>query len=204
MGRLLVAAILLAALAGTAAAQAERASLRGQCNSKSVDIYYWPQGHPAVPAIGFPAFGPAHVEFYKGHDVANAGQLGYMDVARSALSPTQCTAVADKPFLIPAGTATQTAASTQKLRCTALANAEIRIGPWTQVKQRVVTRLVKIKGKKRKVRRVVRTTVTLGNLGSVGATGTTPAVAEVRLSNPPGKSSLKWDPRACVAVDVGG
>ena len=54
------------------------------------------------------------------------------------------------------------------------------------------------------MRRVVRTSVTLGNLGSVGATGTTAAVAEVRLSNPPGQSSLKWDPRACVAVDVGG
>ena len=60
------------------------------------------------------------------------------------------------------------------------------------------------RGLRRKVRRVVRTSVTLGNLGSVGATGTTAAVAEVRLSNPPGQSSLKWDPRACVAVDVGG
>ena len=204
MRRLLVAALLLATLAGTAAAQTERGSLRGQCSSTSVDVYYWPQGHPAVPALGFPAFEPAHVEFYKSRDVANAGQLGYMDVARSALSPTQCTAVADKPFRIPEGTATQTTATTQKLRCTVVADAEIRIGPWTQVRQRVVTRVVKIKGKKRKVRRVIRTTVTLGNLGSVGATGTTAAIVEVRLSNPPGKSSLKWDPRACVAVAVGG
>ena len=100
-------------------------------------------------------------------------------------------AVADKPFRIPAGTATQTAATTQKLRCTVVAGAEIRIGPWTQVKQR-------------NVRRVIRTTLTVGNLGSVGAKGTTAAVVEVRLSNPPGKSSLNGDPRACVAVDVGG
>lgn len=127
-----------------------------------------------------------------------------MDVARSALSPTQCTAVADKPFPIPVSTATETTATTQKLRCTVVADAEIRVGPWTQVKQRVVTRVVKIKGKKRKVRRVIRTTATLGNLGSVGATGTTAAVVEVRLSNPPGKSSLEWDPGACVAVEVGG
>ena len=204
MRRLLVAAVLLAALAGTAAAQTDRMDIRGQCGSRSVDIYYWPQGHPAVTAVGFPAFAPAHVEFYTGHDVSNAGQLGYMDVARSALSPTRCTAVADKALPIPAGTVTQTAAATQKLRCTVLANAEIRIGPWTQVKTRVVTRVVKIKGKKKKVRRVIRTTVTVGNLGSVGQAGATAAIAEVRLSNPPGKSSLKWDPRACVAVDVGG
>ena len=204
MRRLLVAALLLAALAGTAAAQTERGSLRGQCSSTSVDIYYWPQGHPAVPALGFPAFAPAHVEFYKSRDVANAGQLAYTDVARSALSPIQCTRVADKPFPIPVGTATQTTATTQKLRCTAAADAEIRIGPWTQVKQRVVTRVVKIKRKQRKVRRVIRTTVRLGNLGSVGATGTTAAILDVRLSNPPGKNSLKWDPRACIAVDVDG
>jgi hypothetical protein len=202
--RLLVAATLLTVLAGTAAAQTERAGVRGQCNGTSVDVYYWPQGHPAVPANGFPAFGPAHVEFYKGHDVSNAGQLGYMDVARSALSPTQCTAVADKALPIAAGAVTQTAAATQKLRCTVVANAELRIGPWTQVKRRVVTRIVRVNGKKRKVRRVIRTTVTLGNLGSVGQAGATAAVAEVRLSNPPGKSSLKWDPRMCVAVDVGG
>ena len=76
MRRLLVAALLLATLAGTAAAQTDRGSLRGQCSSTSVDIYYWPQGHPAVPALGFPGFASAHVEFYKSRDVANAGQLG--------------------------------------------------------------------------------------------------------------------------------
>jgi hypothetical protein len=67
-----------------------------------------------------------------------------------------------------------------------------------------VARIIKVRGKKKKVRRVIRTTVTLGNLGSVGLAGATAVVAEVRLSNPPGKSSLKWDPRTCVAVDVGG
>ena len=83
-------------------------------------------------------------------------------------------------------------------------NAEIRLGPWTQVKTRVVTRTIKVKGKKKKVRRVIRSTVKLGSLGSVGVTGSTTAAAEVRLSNPPGNSSLTWDPTACVAVDVTG
>ena len=204
MRRLLFVGFAAAVLAATAAAQTNRADTRGLCNTNSVDIYYWPQGHPAIPAIGFPAFAPAHVEFYKGHDVSNPGQLGYLDVSQAGLSTSQCAATTDRPLPIAPGTATQTTAATQKIRCTFAANAEIRLGPWTQVKTRVVTRTIKVKGKKKKVRRVIRSTVKLGSLGSVGVTGSTTAAAEVRLSNPPGNSSLTWDPKACVAVDVTG
>ncbi len=127
-----------------------------------------------------------------------------MDPAQGGVSGSQCSAVADTPLAIAAGTPTQTATATQKLRCTFTANAEIRHGKWTQVKTRVVTRTIKVKGKKKKVRRVVRTTVQLGSLGSVGVTGATAAAAEVRLSAVAGKSSLKWDTRGCFPVDVGG
>jgi hypothetical protein len=51
---------------------------------------------------------------------------------------------------------------------------------------------------------VIKTTVELGNLGSVGVTGATVAAAEVRMSAVSGKSSLTWDTRACVPVDVAG
>jgi hypothetical protein len=68
----------------------------------------------------------------------------------------------------------------------------------------VVTRTIKVKGKKKKVRRVIRTTVLLGNLGSIGVTGGTAAVAEVRMSAVAGKSSLKWDTRTCAPVEVAG
>jgi hypothetical protein len=206
MRRLLILLGIAAAvvLAGTATAQTDRVAARGVCSAKGVDIYFWPQGHPAIPAIGFPAFAPTHTEFYKPHDVSNAGGLAYMDATQAGLSSTQCSAVTDTPLTIPAGTPTQTTTATQKLRCTFTANAEIRTGSWTEVKTRVVTRTIKVKGKKKKVRRVIRTTVQLGNLGSVGATGATAAAAEVRLSLVPGKSSLTWDTRACVPVDVAG
>jgi hypothetical protein len=62
-------------LAGTALAKTDRADVRGLCNSKGVDIYFWPQGHPAIPAIGFPAFAPTHTEIYKPRDVRTQGSL---------------------------------------------------------------------------------------------------------------------------------
>jgi hypothetical protein len=55
-----------------------RVSCGGTVNK--IDIYFWPHGHPAVPSIKFPKFSPAHVEVYKAGSVANAGQLGYLDV----------------------------------------------------------------------------------------------------------------------------
>jgi hypothetical protein len=191
-------------LAGTASAQTDRADDRGLCNSKGVDIYFWPQGHPAIPAIGFPAFAPTHTEIYKPHDVSSTGALGYLDPAQSGLSGNQCSGITDAPLTIAAGTPTQTTTATQKLRCTFAANAEIRLGKWTQVKTHVVTRTIKVKGKRKKVRRLIRTTVQLGNLGSVGVTGATAAAAEVRMSPVSGKSSLKWNPAACTSVDVAG
>src|SRR3954447_4329197 len=196
MRRLVVAAILSTVFVGTALARPEAQTVRGLCNSASVDLYYWPDGHPAVPAVGFPPFAPAHVELYVARDVTNAGQLAYMDVVRAALSPTRCSALTEKPVAIPARAATRSTVTAQKLRCTLAADAQVRIARWTQVKRRVVVR--------RKVRRTIRTIVTLGNRGSVGASGALAAVAEVRLSNPPGRSSLRWNARACVTVDVAG
>lgn len=54
----LVAASL--AVAGQSASAARIA-----CGTKAIDVYFWPHGHPAMPAYGFPAFKPAHEEIYK-------------------------------------------------------------------------------------------------------------------------------------------
>jgi hypothetical protein len=193
-----------AVLAGTATARTDGAGIRSVCNAKGVDIYFWPEGHPAIPAIGFPAYAPRHTEFYKPNDVSNSGELAYMDPTKSVISANQCSGVADTILTIAAGTPTQTTTATQKLRCTFAANADVRLGAWTEVKTRVVTKTIKVKGKKKKVRRTFRTTVELGNLGSVGVTGGTAAAVEVRLSPVAGKSSLTWDSRACAPVDVAG
>jgi hypothetical protein len=191
-------------LAGTALGKTDRADVRGLCNSKGVDVYFWPQGHPAIPAINFPAFAPTHTEVYKPHDVTNTGQLAFLDPAQAGISGNQCSAATDTPLKLPAGTPSQTTTQTQKVRCALSVNAELWYGPWTQTKVRYVTRTIKVKGKKKKVRRAIRTTVRAGELMTAGATGASGAVVEVRMSATAGKSSLKWDTRACTAVDVSG
>ena len=41
-------------------------SIEAQCNSKSGSYLFWPQGHPAIPGIGFPSFATPHLELYGG------------------------------------------------------------------------------------------------------------------------------------------
>jgi hypothetical protein len=203
---LFMPAVLATALVATAIAPAKsnQTTLRGACSAKGVDFFFWPQGHPAIPAIGFPAFAPAHLELYKSRDVSNPAQLAYVDARNGGLA-SSCTAATDTALTLPASAPTEATTQTQKLRCTLDANADIRVTPWKKVTKRFVVRIVKIKGKKKKVRRLVTKTVVVGNVASVGVTGGSGAVAEVRISGVAGtSSSMKWDTRSCTAVDVTG
>jgi hypothetical protein len=194
-----------AAGAVNATAKTERADVRGVCNVQGVDVYFWPQGHPAIPAIGFPAFGSPHVEFYKPRDVADPGAIGYMDASQSGISGTHCSSVADTAMAFASGATPQTTNLTQKIRCTFTGNVDMRVGAWNRTTSRVVTRIVRVKGKKRKVRRTIRRTVRVGNLATIGVSGSPGALVDVRISSVTGTSSaLKWDTRSCVPVDVAG
>lgn len=208
MRRLVVTVTLVlgAAAAATANAPArmERSDDRGVCSAKGIDIYFWPQGHPAIPAIGFPAYAPPHVEFYKPHDVSGPGALAYMDPGQEEISTKQCSAITDSPMPLEAYAPTQTTTSTQKLRCTLSANVDIRLGPLNKVTRRVVTRTMKVHGKKKKVRKTITSTVRIGNMASVGFEGAVGALAEVKISGSPENSSMQWDTRSCVPVDVAG
>jgi hypothetical protein len=204
---LFIAVVLGAVAAVQASGQTDRAAVRGVCNTKGMDIYFWPQGHPAIPAIGFPAFAPAHAEFYKPRDLSNTGQLTYMaaDSPNGLISTNQCSAVADKAMAFVSGATLQTTTSAQKLRCTFTANADLRIGPLNKTTSRAVTRIVKVRGKKKKVRRTIKTTVRIGNIASLGVSETAGAVVEMKLSTAASTiSSLKWDTRSCSAIDVAG
>ena len=194
-----------AAAAVNAPATETRADTRGICNTKGIDIFFWPQGHPAIPAIGFPAYSPPHVELYKAHDVSGPAQLAYLDVSQTALSPSQCSSAADTPQTFAQGATTQTTTATQKLRCTFTANADVSLGSWDKVTKHYVTRVVKVHGKKKKRRHLVTTRTHLGEIASVGFEGGTGALAQVGISsNPAAPSMLKWATGACVPVDVAG
>jgi hypothetical protein len=191
--------------AASAPAKTERANVRGVCNVQGIDIYFWPQGHPAIPAIGFPAFAPPHVEFYKPRDVTSSGALAYMDLTQTGISPNLCGAVADTVMAFASGATPQTTNLTQKIRCSFTGNVDIRMAAWTRTTSRVVTRIVRVKGKRKKVRRTIRRTVRVGNLATIGVSGSPGALVDVRISSIAGtSSSLKWDSRSCVPVDVAG
>jgi hypothetical protein len=202
---LLLSIVLVVGAAVTAniAAKSDQANVRGVCNATGIDVYFWPQGHPAIPAIGFPAFAPMHAEFYRARDVSNAGALGYMDFTNASISSSLCSPVGNAPMTFAAGATPQTTTSTQKVRCSFAANVDLRLGPLNKVTKRYVIRTIKVKGKKKKVRRLVTKTVRIGNIASVGVSGTPGAVLEMKLQSP-GTPSLKWDTRVCTAIDVTG
>jgi hypothetical protein len=193
--------------AGAGFAQTSRADVRGVCNLTALDVYFWPQGHPAIPAIGFPAFAPAHAEFYRARDLRGSAQFGYIDGSQGLLSSTQCTAGTEAKIPFVSDATPQTTTQTQKLRCTLTANADVQIADWTKVTKKTITRLVKVKGKKkkRKVRKTITQTTRIGKLASISMVGGSGAVAEVGIStNPATSSSLKWDSRVCTPVELTG
>jgi hypothetical protein len=202
-----VPVLLVAVIATDGFARTNRADVRGVCSTTGVDVFFWPQGHPAVPAIGFPAFAPAHVEFYRARDIRGAAQFGYMDLTQGALSPSQCTSSAEGKVAFVTGAAIQTSTETGKLRCTLVGNVDLQVAAAMKTTRRVVTRLVEVKGskKKRKVRKTITSTTRIGNRGSISAAGGAGAVAEVLLSTDAATpSSLKFDSRACALVDLTG
>jgi hypothetical protein len=200
---LLATAGVAAVVTTIAPARTDRPGDRGVCNATGVDVYFWPQGHPAIPAIGFPAYAPTHAELYKPRDVSDAGALGYMDVGNVVLSPSLCSPVSDAAMTFAAGATPQTTTATQKVRCLFAANVDLRMGPLNKVTRRYVTRIIKVKGKRKKVRRLVRKTVRIGNVASVGVSGSAGALLELKLQTS-GGSSMKWDTRSCTAIDVTG
>jgi type IV secretory pathway VirB2 component (pilin) len=117
--------------AANAPAKPGSAQARGVCNVQGIDVFFWPQGHPAIPVIGFPAFGQPHVEFHKPRDHTNDRALA---------------ADAAMPF---AADATAQTASAQKIRCGLTGNVDLRLAPWTRTRSRLIVRTIRVKGNER-------------------------------------------------------
>lgn len=189
---LLCAGFLAVAAAGAPAAPSRPLARGAVCaGQSSVDVYFWPRGHPAVPEIGFPAFAPPHLELYRAHDVSNAGFLAYADATRANTSAA-CAAGGAPPAW--GGGPAATTADQQRLSCTLPGAADARRGPWTRVVTK--TRFVRVKGKRRK--RVTRTTVLLGSTFTLSVDAGALVLARIGFSS----SSLRWDTRYCRAVPL--
>jgi hypothetical protein len=88
---------------------------RAACGIKQFDVYFWPHGHPEVPALGFPAYAPPHLEIYLRGSVANAAQRGYVDASTAGFAKSCATKIDDSARWAGGPTARRVAAA--RVRC---------------------------------------------------------------------------------------
>lgn len=90
-----VAAGMLVLVGGSAAGQ--DAATPGDCKAKQYRLLFWPEGHPAIPSIGFPEFLTPHLEVYKGtgNKYADADLVGAEDPTSAQVSTEKCKAAAE-------------------------------------------------------------------------------------------------------------
>ena len=80
MRRVFLLALALAAIAAVSAGAAP--TQRIACGVKALDFYFWPKGHPAIPALGFPEYPTPHLEVYTGAAPGRLGQqLAYVSAS---------------------------------------------------------------------------------------------------------------------------
>lgn len=61
----LAVTVLAASLAAGAAARPQAPAVSGSCGKGALVVLFWPQGHRAIRAIGFPVLRQAHAELYR-------------------------------------------------------------------------------------------------------------------------------------------
>jgi hypothetical protein len=207
MRQLVVVVMVLGAVAVAipgALARTGGASERHTCAATNgLDVYFWPQGHDAVPGIGFGAFPVPHVEFYKPHDATNPAFLTFMGLSTFNFA-SGCGTVADTA-LLPAATLTAPSTAQAKIRCTFAGGVDVRTAPLNRVTTRIVrkTIFVRVKGKrvKRIVKRPVRTTTRIGMIATAAITGTSQAIVSVEIKQ---GSTARWDSGLCTTVALTG
>jgi hypothetical protein len=83
----LLSLLVLALVAGALASARTSASAgRVACGAKAIDAYFWPHGHPSIPAYNFPAFKPAHEEIYRKGATAKSGFLAFASAGEEILA----------------------------------------------------------------------------------------------------------------------
>src|SRR5438132_6440942 len=94
---------------------------RVTCGVSTLTFLFWPQGHQAIPSIGFPAFQVPHLEVYRtdpafpsGNQVAYAGLTADRTRAGGAFAKS-CAAVAARSF--KPTPSVRTTADTTRLVC---------------------------------------------------------------------------------------
>ncbi|HEX6701196.1 MAG TPA: hypothetical protein VF101_10740 [Gaiellaceae bacterium] len=118
MRRLLLAALVAGLAASAAFGAPRRANDRIACEDvKTIDLYFWPQGHGVIPAFGPDSALPApHMEIYRAGVTASTGLLGFVGTTSWKLS-ARCRSVGDEPFVRWGAVRRTIVTKTARIRC---------------------------------------------------------------------------------------
>src|SRR5262245_17916805 len=111
----------IAMFAASAGAVPTTTAVRGKCGAKALTIYFWPEGHPAIPSIGFPEFRTPHVEVYGGKQL-----IGFVDATGAGGFAKSCKTAPDLPMKFE-GKTHKTISATMLVTCKLSAAAELRV-----------------------------------------------------------------------------
>jgi hypothetical protein len=202
MRRLLLAALICSALAAITppSGGGKLPPIRAVCTGGAgLDVYFWPHGHSAVPALGFPAFAAPHVELYQSRDVAGSAQLAYL--ARNQYQLMRTCSSAGMEYAAPAVESAVTSTSERKIRCAFAGNVDVRLNALWRTTTRVVKRpvLVRVNGRmhRKLVPKRTRITELLGTRATARAAGSGATILSVEVAKTP---RVTWDSRACAPV----
>jgi hypothetical protein len=102
--------------------------VRVKCAARGIDVYFWPHGHPAVPAYKFTKYAPPHLEVYKRGTPASKNVFVF--VSGTAFNYANTCDLATNPAPTSwGGGPKKTVAATSRVRCTFPATVQLKIIP---------------------------------------------------------------------------
>ena len=126
-GLVAVCAVLVALSVRPAAADSRSGSVRVACNSRAVDVYFWPTGH-RVRKYGFPAKPVPHLQVYRRGSVDSKSFLVFLS-SGSYNYANSCDLTPNPAATRWGGGRMKTIAATRRVRCSLGSALQIKILP---------------------------------------------------------------------------
>jgi hypothetical protein len=115
------------------------ADVRVTCSAKAIDVYFWPHGHPAVPAYKFEKYPSPHLEVYKRGTPASKNLFVFVSASSFNYANT-CDLATDPRPTAWGGGPKKTVGATRRVRCAFPATAQLKIIPGIKVGKLAVLR----------------------------------------------------------------
>jgi hypothetical protein len=115
--------VLLPSLAG-----GSTSDVRVNCKASAIDVYFWPHGHPVVPAYKFASYPPAHLEVYRRGSPASKNFFVFLSGTAFNYANT-CDLATSPAATTWGGGPKKTVAATRRVRCGFGAVVQLKLIP---------------------------------------------------------------------------